>query len=139
MSPVPPPDETPDPPNAEVSSKRTSDIETVEQDGASIVVQEKQSLFAGPLPHPSLYREYDEILPGAAERILRMAEKEQDSLHRDRRSGRRADSLRTSGAILVSLALVGGGVWVAWLGYPWGSIPFAVALVAGAFLGRTKD
>lgn len=136
MSPVTPPDETPEQPNADALPKRTSNAE---QEGASVVIQEEQSLFAGPLPHPRLYREYDEIRPGAAERILRMAEKEQDSLHRDRRSRRRADAFRTFGAILVSLSLVGGGVLVAWLGYPWSSIPFAVALAVSPFLGRAKD
>ncbi|QCO57631.1 DUF2335 domain-containing protein (plasmid) [Pseudorhodobacter turbinis] len=30
--------------------------------------------FSGPMPHPKHLREYDEILPGAAERILSMAE-----------------------------------------------------------------
>lgn len=40
------------------------------------VVQE--SSHSGPLPSAEQYRQYEEILPGAAERILRMAEKEQD-------------------------------------------------------------
>lgn len=30
--------------------------------------------FSGPMPHPRHLREYDDILPGAAERILSMAE-----------------------------------------------------------------
>ncbi|WP_420415077.1 DUF2335 domain-containing protein [Roseibium sp.] len=34
--------------------------------------------FSGPLPHPRHFREYDEIAPGSAERIIRMAEKAQD-------------------------------------------------------------
>lgn len=37
--------------------------------------------FSGPLPLPSSFREYDEILPGSAERILRMAEEEQAGRH----------------------------------------------------------
>lgn len=31
--------------------------------------------FSGPMPHPKHLREYDDILPGAAERILSMAER----------------------------------------------------------------
>jgi uncharacterized membrane protein len=34
--------------------------------------------FSGPLPPPQILGQYDEVLPGAAERILRMAEKQQD-------------------------------------------------------------
>ena len=37
-----------------------------------VVVSEE---FSGPIPHPQHLREYDNILPGAAERILKMAEK----------------------------------------------------------------
>ena len=33
--------------------------------------------FSGPLPPPSMFGEYDRVLPGSAERILRMAEREQ--------------------------------------------------------------
>ena len=45
-------------------------------DRAAIV--HAQMEFSGPLPHPQTLRQYDEVLPGAAERILRMAEKQQD-------------------------------------------------------------
>lgn len=34
--------------------------------------------FSGPLPPPSMYAGYNEVLPGSAERILSMAEKEQE-------------------------------------------------------------
>lgn len=33
-----------------------------------------QQVHSGPLPHPEILRGYDSIIPGAAERILRMAE-----------------------------------------------------------------
>ena len=33
--------------------------------------------MSGPLPTPDILPGYDEVLPGAAERIMRMAEKEQ--------------------------------------------------------------
>ena len=39
----------------------------------------ESAAFSGPLPPPTMYRGYNEMLPGSAERILRMAEKEQDS------------------------------------------------------------
>ncbi|MGH9278453.1 MAG: DUF2335 domain-containing protein [Acidimicrobiales bacterium] len=32
--------------------------------------------FSGPLPHPRILREYNEICPGAADRILGMAERQ---------------------------------------------------------------
>lgn len=33
--------------------------------------------FSGPIPHPRHFREYEDILPGSAERILAMAERVQ--------------------------------------------------------------
>lgn len=35
--------------------------------------------FSGPLPHPSILAEYNKAVPDAAERILRMAEKQQEA------------------------------------------------------------
>lgn len=40
-----------------------------------------QEAYQGPLPHPDLLKKFDEIVPGAAERILSMAEKEQQHRH----------------------------------------------------------
>lgn len=39
-----------------------------------------QQTFSGPVPPPDLLSGYDDIIPGAAERILRMAE--EDAVHR---------------------------------------------------------
>lgn len=44
----------------------------------AIVHQSQRSVFQGPLPPPEIFAKYDSILPGAAERILAMAEKEQN-------------------------------------------------------------
>jgi len=35
-----------------------------------------QQQFSGPVPHPQILQGYDQIIPGAAERILRMAEED---------------------------------------------------------------
>ena len=40
-----------------------------------------QEAYQGPLPHPDLLVKYEEIIPGSAERILSMAEKEQKHRH----------------------------------------------------------
>ncbi len=46
----------------------------------------------GPLPTPESLLHYDQVCPGAADRIIRMAEKEQDNIHEIR--GKDSDSLR---------------------------------------------
>jgi len=49
------------------------------QNRAAIVAQQSVS-FSGPLPPPNHLEQYERILPGAAERLLKMAEDQ--SLHR---------------------------------------------------------
>jgi uncharacterized membrane protein len=39
-------------------------------------VEIAQASFSGPLPHPDILRGYDQVVPGAAERILVMAEEQ---------------------------------------------------------------
>jgi hypothetical protein len=45
------------------------------------VVHEVVASCEGPIPAPSILRSYDEIVPGAAERIIAMAEREQEHRH----------------------------------------------------------
>ena len=48
----------------------------------SIVAARKFEIHTGPLPHPAILEEYNRIHPGAADRIIEMAE--QESQHRRR-------------------------------------------------------
>ena len=41
----------------------------------------KTTTFAGPLPPPETLQGFENVVPGAAERIIIMAEKEQDARH----------------------------------------------------------
>jgi uncharacterized membrane protein len=45
-----------------------------------VMVEIAEATFSGPLPPPDILRRYDEVVPGAAERILVMAE--QQARHR---------------------------------------------------------
>ena len=42
-----------------------------------------QETHSGPLPHPKLFAQYGEVLQDAPERILRMAEKQQEMAQKD--------------------------------------------------------
>lgn len=46
--------------------------------GVTTTVSRQVTAHSGPLPAPETLEGYEEVLPGAAERILRMAEKQQD-------------------------------------------------------------
>lgn len=43
----------------------------------------QQQHYSGPLPHPEALERYNQIVPGAAERIIKMAEKEMDHRHKN--------------------------------------------------------
>lgn len=46
-----------------------------------IVQKITASVYSGPLPDPESFGKYDKVLPGAAERILSLTEKEQEHRH----------------------------------------------------------
>src|SRR3989338_6291096 len=46
----------------------------------NLMVTEVSQSFSGPLPPPEILRKFDEVVPGAAERIIKMAEDQ--SIHR---------------------------------------------------------
>ena len=56
----------------------TQGLESGQTEIRKIVHQEllvaSHELFSGPLPHPEHLREYENILPGSADRVIRMAE-----------------------------------------------------------------
>ena len=49
------------------------------------VVTQSVSISVGPLPPPEAFRSYDETLPGAADRVLKMTEKQQSHRHAQER------------------------------------------------------
>lgn len=71
----------------EILKEPVSDIENVDnieiEDEKQVkqvkrVVTEVMSEFSGPMPPPSILKGYEEILPGAADRILSMAERQSE-------------------------------------------------------------
>ncbi len=81
-----------------------------------------QRYFSGPLPPPEVLAQYNEIVPGAAERILKMAEEQ--SAHRRRLEDKTISAqLHESGrgqwmALIVTLEFPGGSLWITHDGYP---------------------
>lgn len=88
--------------------------------GKFIAVARVVEAHYGPLPHPRIMRQYQEILPGAADRIITMAEKQQAhrmGLENSVISGdiKRADRGLLFGFVLF-LVFAGGGIALLWTG-----------------------
>lgn len=54
---------------------------TSQQERKALKIQ--QTSFSGPLPPPEILAGYDKVVNGAAERIIRMAEKEMEHRHKN--------------------------------------------------------
>ncbi|EOE6703122.1 DUF2335 domain-containing protein [Morganella morganii] len=97
----------------------------------AVSVIEKREFFRGPLPHPRQLKQYNDTLPGAAERIFQLTEREQAHRHnsetkalngaisRDKRGQWMAYSL--------SLLILGIAAYFAYQGDKW----FAGVLITG--------
>ena len=97
-------------------------VETVAERAASIIRAEfKGYRFSGPLPHPRILEEYERIVPGAAERIIAMAEKEQTQRHSlESRTAIVESRLGTWGlvfAFVLAMVLLTGAIWLISRGY----------------------
>ena len=126
-------------------------MENIQQrSGAGKIVhaQTVQQVFRqGPLPPPEDLKGYNDVLPGAADRILSMAETEQKHRHgMEDRDLKYRVSLTGLGQILgftLGLAAIVGGIVLLALGKNiagFGTLILAVASLAGAFIyGRRES
>ena len=100
-----------------------------------------QHHYSGPLPHPETVAKYDQIVPGAAERIITMAEKEMVHRH-DTENAMTKNAIRTTYlgitfAFLSVLVLSGSVLYALYKGFDTvaGSIAVgSIAAVAGVFI-----
>lgn len=93
----------------------------------TLVIEERHEIlsshFSGPLPHPAAFAEYENVCPGAAKRILQMAEDNADHRHKINMMMAEADIKRSArGQILgffLSLAFIIAALVCVWLKQPW--------------------
>lgn len=87
--------------------------------GVMRIVQHQISSFQGPLPPPSMLADYEKILPGAAERILSLTEREQTGRHSTRET-----------ALKGALSKDSRGQWMGFI------ITISVLIIASVFAWR---
>lgn len=90
-----------------MEEKSDREKELAEHDlGARGVVTAQQTFFSGPLPHPSVLKGYEEILPGAADRIITMAEKQAGHRHRLESLVLRFDEVKSVLGLILAFLIV---------------------------------
>lgn len=111
--------------------------------GAVLAHREELSIshHSGPLPDPATFGQYELVLPGVAERIMRMAEDEA----KHRRAMERKGENRANGGVAAAFLIAMGGFAVSaygfWLGYPVEAATIttgAIAAITGAFIYGTN-
>jgi len=117
--------------------------ETVAMMQAAIEV----SRYSGPLPPPENLAKYEQVLPGSADRIIRMAE--QQALHRQHLENLVISSNATTQkwglgcAFMIAMSAIWGGVWLSLKGMSGAGlatiIGALVALVAVFVYGKADQ
>ena len=80
LSMTPPPDQNPKKVEAQPVTSPEVQVERLNTKTRSSIteIQKIEAHFSGPLPHPSILQGYENCMPGAADRILRMTENESE-------------------------------------------------------------
>jgi uncharacterized membrane protein len=111
------------------------------------IVSEQTTLVhhQGPLPHPALLKQYDDVVPGAAERIITMAENQAQHRQELEASVIRTDTLKSLlGMVfgfLIALVGFGGGLYAAFAGQPFWGGAVSIGILASvviAFIYGTR-
>lgn len=82
------------------------------------LVQEQLQITSGPLPSPDVLARYVEVLPDAAERVFRMAEKEQNHAHWIARFGVISQVVGMAAGFVLILTGMLGGLWLVYKDKP---------------------
>ena len=98
-----------------------------------------ESIFIGPLPSPEDFRNYNQVVPDAAERILSMAEKEQQIRFEGQTKALANDSKRINRSTIISLALVVVAGLAAWKGFVAIAVPLGLAGVIASIIRLLND
>lgn len=102
---------------------------------------EEASTFSGPLPPPDLLAEYDQVLPGLADRIVTMAEKEGDSRRKLQSRAMRLSEWGLLSAFTIPMTALGGGFYLVLddkNAEGMGIIIAAVASLLAVYFGRDR-
>jgi uncharacterized membrane protein len=111
-----------------------------------LTIAQSSKSFSGPLPSPESLAEYEQISPGFADRIVKMAEKEQ--VHRHEQDNLRwpaQKKLLSRGQVfgfILSLSIVGGGIWLLLENKPiygFTTLLGAIGVVVGPFLYQLRQ
>lgn len=97
--------------------------------------------YSAPLPHPDMMAEYERIIPGSADRIIKRFEMQSDHRQRCEKIFVWTQSIKSLGGLIlgfvIAMTTIVGGIYTALQGKPLlgGTLSFAgLAVLVGAFI-----
>ena len=141
LNPIPdrPPTDVPTPGTGADANRQIESVTPIQVDSppkrsnkvVRTVTTVSASYHEGPLPSAEVIAQYESILPGAADRIFKMAERQQSHRHGMEKNVLASHIRRSREGLFAGLAVAVGGLVLAgislYLGYPW----TAFALTSG--------
>lgn len=102
--------------------------------------------FQGPLPPPDILVQYNEASPGAADRIIALAEKQSEHRMHLEKTVVEGDSRRASwgmgAGFTLSVLMIAAAGYMAYAGAPWAGVSLGglnIATLAGVFVYGTRS
>lgn len=127
-----------------VPEEHKSSAEKVVQRFASLIHYQEQ--FSGPIPPPKILKGYEDITSGSANRIISMAEKEQEHRHSMEKSmlnsGNRREELGLWFGFVLAMTLGLGGIYLISIGRPvegFVAIIAEITTLVGAFILAQRE
>ena len=109
-------------------------------------IRYEQLQYSGPIPHPGILEHYNKILPGAAERILKMAEEQAEHRRMLEKQALATDSRNSTlgviSALIITLSILAIAAYSIYLALPWvAAIISAIGITSlvGTFIYGTRS
>ena len=136
--------------NRESTGQSRSEDQTAARQSDAVSSGQQPVMIAaaweGPLPPPESLQGYESVIPGAANRILEMAERQSDHrMQMDKMvisGGSRRSYLGLVAGFVLSATVIGGGIYLIATGHDWAGaslVGLNLAGLAGVFVYGSKS
>ncbi len=130
-------------PESQPATRQADFVEPQQQPAQAIVMSES---WSGPFPPPAVIEKYEDMVPGAADRILKMTENQTAHRIEIEKMVVRGDSIRSYLGLLfgfiLSMAVISGGIYLVANGHDWaGGVLIGLDIIglAGVFVYGSRS
>ncbi len=104
-----------------------------------VVAAVERKSYSGPIPPAIEVQKYEKILTGAADRILSLAETEQQIRKSSIKYNFRTNNFVILASIMVSFGLIGAAFWYVYLGEPWFGVALGISIPVASIMRKAFE